>query len=681
MVNSFDILQAGLAQFVYHPLPLIGMTILGVFYGIAFGVIPGVSSAVAMLSLIPVAFVMPITNSLVLFSAIYCGATFGGSFSAILLNIPGGPENVATSFDGYPMAKQGLAGKAMDAAITCSAIGGLIGALAFIFVAPYLANFALTLKNADYFGIVVMGLLVVGSISGRSLNNGLISVALGLIVGSIGITVQTGEERFTFGFNVLTAGVTFVSVMVGTFALGEIFLQFSKVLQSKSERTVGKYADSRFTLKELLAQKVNIIRSSIIGTIAGFIPGIGTTLASFASYGLAKSVSKTPERYGSGILDGVVAPETSNNAATGGALIPLFTLGIPGGAATAVMLAVFLSQGLQPGPLIFFKQLPMVGAVMISLLLANLLILFGGRYSAAVLIQGLRLNLVYVVTIVAVFCAVGTFSLRQMMIDPYIACIAGVLAFYWKVYDFPAAPFILGVVLGPMAENRFMNAMLQQENNIIGVLTSPVGLIFMLFGMAFIIGPQIQKLRSAKGGGDEGEDSLFSIYGLLMYVILIVASIFLWIQLDAITVLEDRISAAAWPRFALTIIVVCSVICIVQWGLRYRELARRKVKINVSLYRYLAPFGIYTFIPFVLFGGYYLLINIVGFPILTLLFAAVTLYIGGVRRLRILCIVSILLTVIVCILFIGFMKLYMPEGISWFADVHHVVYDLFFRIF
>ncbi len=581
----------------------------------------------------------------------------------------------------FEAAKKGLAGKAMDAAITCSAIGGLIGALAFIFVAPYLANFALTLNNADYFGIVVMGLLVVGSISGKSLNNGLISVALGLIVGSIGITVQTGEERFTFGVSILTAGVTFVSVMVGTFALGEIFLQFSKSLQSKSERTVGKYADSRFTLKELLGQKLNIIRSSIVGTVAGFIPGIGTTLASFASYGLAKSISKTPEKYGSGILDGVVAPETSNNAAPGGAMIPLFTLGIPGGAATAVMLAVFLSQGLQPGPLIFFKQLPVVGAVMISLLLANLLILFCGRYSAAVLVQGLRLNLVYVVTIVAVFCAVGTFSLRQMMIDPYIAFIAGVIAFYWKVYDFPAAPFILGVVLGPMAENRFMNAMLQQDNSFLSVLTSPVGLIFMLFGMAFIIGPQIQKLRSAKNTAVEQEENVVSIYGLFMYIILIVTSVFLWIQLNTVTVVEDRISSVAWPRFALSIIVVCSMICVVQWAIQYRHMTRAGNKLNTSLYQYLAPFGMYTFIPFVLFGGYYLLINIVGFPILTLLFSVATLYIGGIRKPHILLLVSVVLTFVVCILFIGFMKLYMPEGISWFAEAHHVVYDFLFRLF
>jgi len=674
--DPFGLLHLGLDAFLSHPV-LLGLVLAGVAYGVSFGIIPGVSCVTAMLTLIPFAFTMPITDSLALFAAIYCGATFGGAFSSILVNIPGGSESIATTFDGYPMSKKGLAGKAMGAAVMCSAAGGIVGALAFILIAPYLADFALRFSDADYLGIILMGFFVVGAISGKSMSKGLLSAAFGLLLGTVGLSIQTGESRFAFG--ILERGLGFVAIMIGVFALAEIFLQFSQALRTRTKRTIGKYTGSRFSLRELWGQKFNFIRSSILGTVIGFIPGIGATTASFASYGAAKSMSKTPEKFGTGIIDGVVAPEAANNAATGGAMIPLFCLGIPGGGATAVLLAVFWSQGLVPGPLIFTQQASMVGAIMLSMILANVLILLLGRPAAYLIAKGLKIDLSYLVIMVAVFCLLGGFSIRGMMLDPYSMVIAGVIGYYWKVYNFPFAPFILGLVLGPMAEARFMNAMIQHDMSVIGVLASPIGLPFILVGLAFFIIPILAQVRSRKGQSTEQPSVMLP--SLFVYLALIGMAAYLFHLTNSWGVLEGRVGSAAWPRIILVSISVLSMINIWQWFVNYRRARRMGSGIEVSWRRFLAPEGIHTFLPMILIGAYYILINIVGFILLTLIFCGGTLYIGGVRKALPLILFSVGLTSVVLFIFLGFMQLYMPPGILFFADFHYRLYDILFALF
>lgn len=656
---------------------------MGLVYGMIFGAIPGLSSEIALITLIPFAFVMPITHSLVLMAAGYCGGTFGGAFTAILVNIPGAPESVCTTFDGYPMAKKGLAGKALGAAITSSAIGGMMGALVFIFVAPSLADFALSFGDADYFGVIVMGLFVVGCISGRSLTKGILSAVLGILLGTIGMSIQSGEIRFTFGSGMLEAGIEFISVMIGVFALGEIFLQFSRILHTGTTRPIGQYTGSKFTLGELWREKINVLRSWILGTVAGFIPGIGATLASFLSYGIAKSISKRPQDFGTGKLAGIVAPETANNAATGGAMIPLLTLGIPGGAATAVMLAVFLSQGLQPGPTIFLTQMPMVGAIMVSLILANALIIPTGRFAVRGIVKLLSANFGYFIALVAVFCIVAGFSIRNMMLDPYTILMCGIISYYWKIHDFPTAPFILGVVLGPMAETHLIRALIQ-EGDIIGVLTSPIGLVFLLFGSIFLIIPLILSLRK-RGGGAQQERPSVHIATPLIYSILIGASAYLFSVTSTWVKPEYSAGPAFWPQIALSGIILLSVINIGRWCADCLKIKKMRSNdmgtIDVSLGRFFLPHGWYTLLPIIIIVVYYGLLNVVGFLVLTLIFIPTTLYIAGMRKPLAMAAFSIGLVAFVSLIFFAVMRLYMPAGEFIFADFHHWAFAMLYSIF
>ena len=673
------LLQAGLEQFLSDPW-LFLIAVAAMIYGAIFGALPGVSSLIAMFTLIPFAFAMPMTQSLVMFAAIYCGGTFGGAFSSILLNIPGSEVSVATGFDGYPMTQKGLAGKALGAAITTSAIGGLFGGLVFLIVAPYIAEIALMFSDADYLGIILMGLMVVASISGTSIRKGLIAVTVGLLLGTVGLSPQVGTERFAFGLNQLQAGILFVPCMIGVFALGQIFYQFCEILQTGSMPSIGKYSGTVFTLRELWSEKFNMLRSSVLGVVAGFIPGIGATLASFLGYGAAKSMSKQPWKFGTGEVSGVVAPETANNASTGGAMIPLFTMGIPGGGATAMMLAVFLSQGIQPGPMIFFDQLPIVSAVMLSMIFVNLLIIPIGRYGTQLFARLLKTPYVYLVVVVVVFCGIGGFTLRNLMLDPYTIIFCGILGFYWKIHNYPLAPFILGVVLGPMAENYFLRAMVQSGENVLAVFSHPIGLGFIAFGCLFIIIPLFEFIKHRKK--TEAIDRQPHIITPLIYAGLFVMSLALFFHTTTWPKPEMRsvIGPAFWPQTVLMVLMGLCVLSMLVWGVHYFQAKKIQVEIDTSVSAFFAPFGVYTFIPIILVALYYGLMSIVGMFALTCVFSVATLVLGGVRKISVIALFTIGIIVVIAFIFLGFMHLYMPEGIWIFADFHYWLYGILFQI-
>jgi len=675
-MSPFDVLSAGAVTFASDWILLGVLTLAGLIYGAIFGAIPGVSSLVAMLSVLPLAFTMKMEHSLVLLAAIYCGGCFGGAFSSILLNIPGMETAVATTFDGYPMTRRGLGGKALGAAVTSSAMGGFIGALIFVAASPYVADVALAFGYADYFGIIVMGLFVVGCLSGGSLSRGLLSCALGLLVATIGVSPHSEQVRFAFGSGIVASGIKFVAVMIGVFAIGELLFQVSHRLKAKAATSVGEYTGSQFSLLELLRQKLNILRSAILGAVAGFIPGIGATLASFLAYGVAKSASKTPEKFGTGVLEGVVAPEAANNGATGGAMIPLFTLGIPGGAATAVMLAVFQSQGLQPGPLIFFKQLPLVGVIMVSMLLANALIIPVGRYGGRFFARILGINFGYILAAVAMFSFLGAFSIRNLMLDPITVLVGGIIGYYWKAHNFPIAPFILGVVLGPMAEGNFVRAMLVHDMNIIAVFTSPIGLGFMVFGLLFLIGPLMEYLRRRKE--PQLQASRPQLGSLCVYCILLGIAAYLYHRTYSweISAETGTLGAASWPRVILGTVIILCMYFIVGWILKGRQ-----VGVDLRLGEFLAPHGVYTFGPMIMIAAYFLLIPVTGIIPATLLFSVFVLYLMGVRKPHKSIGFSLGLILAVVFIFIGLMHLYLPDGISFFADFSHWLERTLFDIF
>ena len=649
--------------------PSIIMYILaGVVLGAVFGCIPGLNGTLAMLLILPLVFPLPVTEGISMLAGTFCGACVGGAFSSILLNIPGTAEAVCTTFDGYPMAQQGMAKKAVQASVISSGTGGFVSALAFIFMAPTLASVALKFSDADYFGVIVMGVLVIGVISGKSLINGFTSGTLGFLLGTVGIASPSAESRFTFDVLTLDAGIKFVIVMIGVFGLGEVFSSLGEIKNKKKKAVPKNLASdtSGFTLKEFWEQKYNFIRSSILGIIAGVVPGIGATLGSFLAYGTVKALSKNPDDFGKGKLAGIVAPETANNGATGGSMIPLFALGIPGGSAAAVMLAVLLFKGLQPGPMIFMTQPKMIGSIMFSLLIANLFVLLIGRYGAVLFVSILKVNYAYIVTAVCVFCLIGSYSFRNILLDVHVVLIAGIFGYYCKKRDFPVAPFVLALVLGPMAEYRFINALGQNNNSIFAVLTSPIGMGALIFGCFFMVPSIIGALKKTINKQSLGVRVSISLVSPLLLLGLMAVCVYLW-SLTYAWPIHGK--PGSWPRIILGTLIILSLMSLLKWFLVMKQ-AKGNIEWT-SVRDYFIPDGMYIFIPMSIFTLYILLLPYVGFILLTVPFCIVMLYTTGIRSVINITVFTVTITFIISFVFIGCLKCSYPTGIGYFGDFHN----------
>jgi len=464
---------------------------IGLFIGIIFGAIPGISGLMAIILLVPFTYPLDIIQAMLLLTSTYCGGVFGGSISAILLNTPGAPESVCTAFDGYPMARKGLAGKALGAAIECSAIGGFLSAVVMTVACAPLASVALSFDSPEYFALVFMGLCVMTSISGKSLVNGFIALFIGLFLASVGVSPIQGVPRYDLGFPQLRAGIDFIIVMIGVFALGEIFARFETLSREESKKIEGKVSADLITIKELLAIKWTILRSFIIGTFIGFLPGAGATIASFVSYGMACNLSDDPSKFGTGAIEGVAAPETANNAATGGAMIPLLTLGIPGGGATAVMISAFMIKGLQPGPLVFMSEPGLIGSIFVGMIIANLLILIFGFIAVRAFTQFTKVPYAILASGITLFCFLGAFAKRNVMYDVWVMLVFGILGYFMKKYEYPVAPLVLGMVLGPLAEDKFLSSLISYQNDFTIFFTRPISGSMIAVAFCFLIYPLV----------------------------------------------------------------------------------------------------------------------------------------------------------------------------------------------
>ena len=373
MIENF---LAGSATLFGDPFT-IGIFIFGVLGGMLFGAIPGVSMLTLAAILLPFTADLSPAQGVMLFAVIYCTGTYGGAITAILFNIPGAPENAPTAFDGYPMTQKGMAGKAVGAAVLCSAIGGVASALVMMSATEPLAQWAImNIGPPEIFALVFFGLAVASSVGGRTIWKGWLSVLLGLLIATIGQDPVGGINRFNFGYSDLAAGIAFVPAILGFFAVSEIFIQAEKNVS-------GKYSAPKFNVDfpsflELWAHKIAVVRSIFVGFFCGILPGIGATLAAFMGYGEAVRWSKNKAEFGTGKLEGVISSETANNAATGAAMIPLLALGLPGGALTAMMVAVFQMHDLEPGPLVFYNSPELIWIVFAAMFYANLSILFVG---------------------------------------------------------------------------------------------------------------------------------------------------------------------------------------------------------------------------------------------------------------------------------------------------------------
>lgn len=469
----------------------------GVLCGIVIGALPGLTATMGVALLLPFTFGMSAQNGILMLLGIYAGAIYGGSITAILLKTPGTPAAAATVLDGYTMAEKGEPGRALGISTFSSSIGGVISAIMLMCVSPLLAKFALKFGAQEYFALSLFGISIIASISGKSIIKGLIAGVIGLALSCIGLDPITAMPRFTFGSIHLYSGLSFVPVMIGLFALSQVFCMLDDgVKNSKYDVTrIKRVFPRREDIRKILP---DVFRSGFIGCFIGAIPGAGTDIGAFVSYNEAKRWSKHPEDFGSGIPEGIAAPEAGNNGVTGGAMIPLLTLGIPGDAVAAVMLGALTIQGLQPGPLLYSRNGPLMYTIFLGFLLANLGILLFGMLGIRLFTKITMVPKQLLMPAITVLCIVGSFALNNSMFDVYVMIGSGIVGYFFQKAEIPTSPIILGLILGSMAESNFRRALLTSGKDFTTFLTRPISLIFIIIAAITLIAPLISRWRKSK---------------------------------------------------------------------------------------------------------------------------------------------------------------------------------------
>jgi putative tricarboxylic transport membrane protein len=441
------------------------LVLAGTVTGMIGGALPGISATMSVAVLVPFTFTMSPVAGLVTLGAIYMGCIYGGAFSAILINTPGTPSSIGTTFDGYPMACQGRGEEAIVAATVASCIGGLFGVLCLIFLSPPLASIALKFGPAEYFWVGVFGITIISSLSAGSILKGLTGGAFGVLISTIGIAPIGGDVRFTFGFPAMQGGVELVVMLIGLFCIPEL-LSLVVGGEGMKERVEYGYERSKGVLWKTIRHIVlhlrgNLLRSSIIGTIVGILPGAGGNIANLVAYNEAKRASKTPEKFGTGFIDGVVATETSNNAVVGGGMIPLLTLGVPGAPPDAVIYGVLMLHGLRPGPELFSAKADITYTFMLAVGLSAIVMVPVGIYGGRLLSRFVaRLSACYLVPGIAILTMIGSYAIRNNFLDVVLMVLFGFIGFGLRRLNFSAPPIVLGLILGPLMETGLVQAYL-----------------------------------------------------------------------------------------------------------------------------------------------------------------------------------------------------------------------------
>ncbi|MGE8202175.1 MAG: tripartite tricarboxylate transporter permease, partial [Variovorax sp.] len=451
----------------------IGLMFVGIILGVLIGVLPGLGGANGVAILLPLTFSMSPTSAIIMLSCIYWGALFGGAITSILFNIPGEPWSVATTFDGYPMAQNGQAGAALTTAFTSSFVGAFLAVVMITFLAPLVAKFALKFGSPEFFAVYLLTFCSFVGMGKGSPFKILASMALGFALASVGMDTVTGQLRLTFGQPELMRGFDFLIAVIGLFGIGEILLSMEEGLKfsGKSAKIDPKVVWQ--TWKQLPKYWVTSIRSSLIGIWMGITPG-GATPASFMSYGLAKKMSKKGARFGSGEMEGVVAPETAAHAAGTSALLPMLALGIPGSPTAAVLLGGLLIWGLQPGPLLFVEQKDFVWGLIASMYLGNIVGLIVVLSTVPLFASILRIPFSIIAPVIIVICAIGAYTVHNAMLDIWFMLGFGVVGYLFKKLDFPLAPLVLALVLGDKAEDSFRQAMLVSQGDVMVMFSNPL---------------------------------------------------------------------------------------------------------------------------------------------------------------------------------------------------------------
>jgi putative tricarboxylic transport membrane protein len=477
------------------------LMVVGIVLGVLIGVLPGLGGANGVAILLPLTFTMSPTSAIIMLSCIYWGALFGGAITSVLFNIPGEPWSVATTFDGYPMAQQGRAGEALTAAFTSSFIGAFVAVVMITFMAPLVAKFALRFGPPEFFAVYLLTFCSFVGMGKGSPFKILASMALGFALATVGMDTVTGQLRLTFGWSELMRGFDFLIAVIGLFGIGEILLSMEEGLafSGKNARINPKVVFE--TWKKLPQYWITSLRSSLVGIWMGITPG-GATPASFMSYGLAKKMSKTGAKFGTGELEGVVAPETAAHAAGTSALLPMLALGIPGSPTAAVLLGGLLIWGLQPGPLLFVEQKDFVWGLIASMYLGNLVGLIVVLTTVPLFASILRIPFSIIAPIIIVICAIGAYTVHNAMLDIWLMLLFGIVGYLFKKLDYPLAPLVLALVLGDNAEDSFRQAMLISQGEISIMWSNPLvgGITTLALILLFwpLISRVMKKINSGK---------------------------------------------------------------------------------------------------------------------------------------------------------------------------------------
>lgn len=480
---SLDMLLGGFqAAFQFTAFATI---VIGLLVGVIAGALPGISFVNAMAMALPFTYVMEPTQSMLFLGGIYVGGVFGGSISAIIINVPGTPASLPATWDGYPMTRKGLVKRALSIAVTASAVGGLVSALSLAFLSAPFAAFAIRFSQPEFFAATVLGLVSVIAIAKDQPVITVVSLLAGIAIGTVGVDPLYGQARFSFGVPEMESGIRFAVVMIGLFAIGEVVDLIATNRDLRPKKAEGKEHGVRF--RDIWNVKGAIARGTGLGCIIGMIPGAGATPGAVIAYGVEKQASKRRDAFGTGVEEGLAAPEAAKNATTGAAMIPLLTLGIPGSAATAIMLAAMMLHGINPGPLLFVMDSTMVYTIFAAMIIANVLMICAGIGVAQVFSTLMRTPPAVLAAFIVVLSVIGAFGIRNNMFDVYVCLTFGVLGWGMKRIGFPSAPMVLGVILGPLAERYFLTALANADQDWTVFFTRPISGTILLFALAFVL--------------------------------------------------------------------------------------------------------------------------------------------------------------------------------------------------
>ncbi|WP_394214930.1 tripartite tricarboxylate transporter permease [Brachybacterium vulturis] len=479
---------------------------IGVVLGTLIGMMPGLGSATGVAILLPVTLTMEPVTALIMLAGIYYGSQYGASTSSILISTPGDSSSVVLTLDGYQMARNGRAGAALAISAISSFIAAIISLMVLLALAAPVASWALNFGPPETLAIILLGMATIVTFAGENMLRGIIMAAVGLLLSMVGIAAGFTTARFSFGSTNLLGGLEFVAVMIGIFALGEVLHQIHRGGEKPIRAGFRDLMLKKDEAKRILAPA---LRGTFLGTALGVLPGAGATLASFMSYGLEGRVGKHRKNLGTGTVEGVAAPEASNNAAANASFIPTLALGIPGSGTTAILLGAFVIFGLQPGPMLFEQQPDLVWGLLVSFFFGNLMLLLLNLPLAPVFAQVLRIPYSYLYPIILVLSLVGAYAVGNNFFAVWVVFFAGVLGYFMKRYDFPAAPLVLGLVLGPMLERTLVQTSSMGHGNLLIVFERPLSAFFMVFAiLAFIVPPLVTSIKGRRNRVREAKRSL-----------------------------------------------------------------------------------------------------------------------------------------------------------------------------